>query len=349
MNAKTPKVIIHAGHGKTGSSALQSSLALSQETLLSRGIAYPDHPSFVDARAGNISSGNIEPPNIVAAYEAACETYAEADIHTILFSNEHFFTALVDIPDLLDPLLEKGVQIDTFLFVRNPLEDAVSCHVQLVKRNGSTQEMEEYLPEYKRPADVLRFHENALRLGLGIKMLNYSNHKRDVKSAFAGAIGLDPADLSEPAHPKVNRSLTLSELRLQMAFNAAWGQMSCRFVSDPLCNQLPDIKAEKPLISRAAYDGFVAAQQPALDQVNALLPEGEHYKVELYEEAYGDVDPAEAAKIEFSPEQIEVLARAISARIPQPEDIEVPEPEPEPEVRRQRSFGQLVRRVFARS
>ncbi len=64
-------VILHVGHGKTGSSALQSSLVLSSEALAKAGIFYP--PSLSDARAmkGEVSSGNVALPMLEDRYQRA--------------------------------------------------------------------------------------------------------------------------------------------------------------------------------------------------------------------------------------------------------------------------------------
>ena len=326
MNATSPRIIIHAGHGKTGTSALQSSLALSQANLLKKGIAYPDHPSFDDARAGKISSGNIEPMNIVDSYDETCARYPDA--HSVLYSNEYFFPAIVDKPEFLEPLLDRGVQISAILFIRNPLDHAVSRYVQTIKRRGSTRHLEEELALYDRPVRVLQFIVNARRLGLDLEVLNYSNHKGDLNSVFASTIGVEASDLLDPARPTINRGLTRSELRLQRAFNIEWGRKSSAFVSDPLCNELPDIKAEKPLISRAAYEEFVRVIDKMVADVNAIIPAEERYVVGSYEDSYGDADPDVSESFNFSAEQLDVLARSISARIPQLPDEAAPVPEP---------------------
>jgi len=50
---------LHIGHGKTGSSALQSFLALNSNLLENYRIEYPEHASFENAINGKISSGNL--------------------------------------------------------------------------------------------------------------------------------------------------------------------------------------------------------------------------------------------------------------------------------------------------
>ena len=45
------EIILHIGHGKTGSSYLQSFLALNREKLLDIGIDYPKDDEFENAKA----------------------------------------------------------------------------------------------------------------------------------------------------------------------------------------------------------------------------------------------------------------------------------------------------------
>ena len=52
------KLIIHIGHGKTGSSYLQSVFALNKDMLKKEGFDYPDHKDSKVAEIGYISAGN---------------------------------------------------------------------------------------------------------------------------------------------------------------------------------------------------------------------------------------------------------------------------------------------------
>ena len=52
------KLIVHVGHGKTGSSFLQSIFALNSDRMAQLGILYPEHISNAMARRGHITSGN---------------------------------------------------------------------------------------------------------------------------------------------------------------------------------------------------------------------------------------------------------------------------------------------------
>ena len=52
------KLILHIGHRKTGSSAIQSWLAVNGASLGGAGFAYPEHASFSEAQKGRVTQGN---------------------------------------------------------------------------------------------------------------------------------------------------------------------------------------------------------------------------------------------------------------------------------------------------
>jgi len=60
MSGAIDKVYLHIGHGKTGTSYIQSSLALSRERLIEKGIQYPIDPRASRwAEIGHSSTGNV--------------------------------------------------------------------------------------------------------------------------------------------------------------------------------------------------------------------------------------------------------------------------------------------------
>ena len=62
MSRNHQNIILHIGHGKTGSSYIQSSLALSVGRLREAGIEYPEVTPLTSAKQGGISSGKLGCP-----------------------------------------------------------------------------------------------------------------------------------------------------------------------------------------------------------------------------------------------------------------------------------------------
>ena len=86
--------IVHLGHGKTGTSYIQSSLALNQSGLLDHLILYPKCSSFDDAVNGLVTSGNG------ALFQDGFDV-ANQEADSFLFSGENLFHSLIRRDGLL--------------------------------------------------------------------------------------------------------------------------------------------------------------------------------------------------------------------------------------------------------
>ena len=308
------RLILHIGHGKTGSSALQSAFAKSVESLARAGITYPEHRRVKEAAAGKITSGNVSHDSLIATAKSSLKLPGD----TILLSNEGLFHVLLANEGLLPDLAALNAKVEMVLYIRNPLKHAMSVYGQNIKRGGMTLSVEKFLPRYAIPSKVAAFMQAAKSAGVDLTVLNYSNHRADLLGSFANATGIDPALLDMPQSTPINRSMTRAEVRLQAAFNGAWGQKSSAFLSDVLCQTLPEIRSEDPYIDQATYDAFAAAITPVLEQANAHLPPQEAYELEPY--PYPDDADAPQGKYTFTGEQIDVVAKSLAARIPTVEE-----------------------------
>ena len=303
------RIILHVGHGKTGTSALQSSFALSIDALADAGIHYPDHRDLVNAAEGKITSGNIVAKSLLKTASAALASKDRA----VLFSNEMLFHDIVTDENLLVNLMKVGVPVTVVLYIRNPLQHVISLYGQMVKRSGYTGSLGDFLPEYRFPGAVIRFIKNAKAAGVDLRVLNYSNHQDDILGSFADAIGISRSVLNVPPVARINRSLTVAEAYVQQRFNAEIGQTSAKFVSDPLCNLLPDVPSEMPLLRPLDYKKFAKRNGALLDKANTYLPVSEKYNLEPYVQS--DFGEARRPKVVFTRPQIDVLVTALSSRI----------------------------------
>ena len=313
-----PKLTLHVGHSKTGSSALQSMLALNKGRLAEQGCIYPDHPSFAEAQRGNISSGNLIPARLVEWYDAARR--ANPDAAQVLFSTELAMFHFLNDPAPIATLTARGVVVEIILFIRDPVEHALSSYVQQVKRGGLDGPLGAYLAGYAMPVQVARFLAAVTPIGAELIVHNYSIHRDRLEALFLDAIGHAGSGLTPLPFQQVNRSLTGSEVYLQRQFNRLWGQKSSVFISDALCNDAPEIVTELPMPARADYDAMLARLSPAIAQVSAQVPAPEAYRITPYDQLTTSSQPDD--QLEFAPGQIDALAAAISARIPRPDLVE---------------------------
>ena len=89
-----PPLVLHVGHSKTGSSFIQSALALSAANLSSRGVIYPFFHENVDAAAGKITAGNTQIFRLADAYMQTVNAHPSAQ--AVLFSSARLFHDLLD-------------------------------------------------------------------------------------------------------------------------------------------------------------------------------------------------------------------------------------------------------------
>lgn len=188
LAARPDRVLLHVGHGKTGSSFLQAALANSPEALAAHGLGYPIDPEVAEnARRGGISSGNMAPS--ARALQSALEQGWEGPQDTLLISSESFFykMRLKGFPEKLRQLLPDA-EVQVLLYVRDPLEHAVSKYQQGVKRGG----FEAFLASYNTPGNVaqfLKWLDGALP-GAQVTLRNYSRHRDDLMATFEAWLGL---------------------------------------------------------------------------------------------------------------------------------------------------------------
>jgi hypothetical protein len=316
------EILLHVGHGKTGSSFIQSSLALSHAELAAGGITYPISTELAAAgRSGHISSGNLR-----HAASALTETIGQGfrtGHERVLISSEWLFLALMaELAEELAALPGQypGARLRVLLYVRDPLDHAVSVYQQMIKRGGYTGSFAESLLVYRIPVKVGQFARAMQAAGAEITVLNYSRHAGSLLHTVEDWLGLPQDRLSNPPVETVNRSMTLAELELQRQFNLLFGKEARRYVSDPLCNRLPQVRSETPTLSHEALAAFLKAmeQMIALKDVAAAVPAAEAYRLPAPDEVaarFAPADEALAFPFAFSAAQLQVIAEAIRGEV----------------------------------
>lgn len=307
------QLILHVGTTKTGSSALQSALALSIDVLAAQGIHYPDHQRLEAARLGHITAGNVTADTFVETARSA----RDAGFDRVLMSSEDLFRHLGQTPEVLAEVAGFYDEVTCIAYLRDPIDWILSDYGQLIKRGGATLTLDEYL-EVARIPDLPAFMAAVEGAGATARVRNYSRYKKTLVPDFEAALGLEAGTLNVPPRGQVNRSLTRAESFVQMKFNEHWGRESSRFVSDVLCNELPDIRSEVARCSPEAFEAFVARITPDVEACNAYLPEAEPLVIETYAERYGDAE--EETQLSLEPAQVDVLVKSVAGRLLSSED-----------------------------
>lgn len=309
----TSELILHVGHSKTGSSALQSSFALSTDALLKAGIYYPDGRNTAAARLGRITSGNLDPLKLSASYHAGVKKAPQA--RAILMSNEAAFTAYLRDASPLEEAVHAQIPIRVIIFIRDPIEWAVSSYMQTVKRHGSVADFEAFLSKNKFLARVELFFKLCDDLAVPILIRNYSRCRDTLLTETERLLCVPAGTLVPPPVSQVNRSMTRAELHILKSINQEFGLEAGYAVADALCEKLPDIAAEPPLLSRAAFRDYVTKAEPFRRRLNERLPENDRYRRELYRFYFAKPKLGSNGQDTLSPEQSGVVFSALRAHL----------------------------------
>ena len=301
------RIILHIGHGKTGSSYLQSCLALNRDKLLRIGIDYPWHPSFTKATSGYITIGNgfKFPKNLLNL---------NTESETVAFSSEFLFTHLPASTQFKD-LLEGGeYHFEVLLYTRNLFEMKFSSWGQSVKRGGNTLDLNTTLLEYPHApySQCLEWLKLSEEFKFKLLIRNYSNHKQDLAQRFFYDLtGNEDFPLEVPQSTNVNRSLTSAELNCQRVVNSL--KLGKPNLSDRLVQELPNLKPSNIKCSRKAYDLVLAKNVKHIESLNQSLDDNETVQIEPPQE----VTCSEIESIENSLEQkqVNIIANHLSKHL----------------------------------
>ena len=272
----TSKLFLHIGHGKTGSSFLQSCFSKNRDHLLSHGgVVYPIDPED-QSQYNKISSGNGRLFQKAARENALSDLPWDSNANAIFYSSEFLYndTSWMGCEAVFDGSLVSAV--DILLFIRNPLEMLSTCYQQIVKRGGYFKSFDEYAAGFKFYGRLLRVLQDLQgRDRCSLRVCNYSriSHTEDVAAAWLGC----PPFKTVP-RSRINRSLTFSELFFQIEINRYFGK-SGSFVADALCNELPDQEAYVFSPSQQALTMFLEHEMRYIEAINRIIPETEALEI----------------------------------------------------------------------
>ena len=305
---KKTKLFLHIGHGKTGTSAIQSALAIASDDLAKRGINYPIQQSLRDrASRLEITSGNWEPISEASLTDQLLEiAKSNYNNSTIVLSSESLFWL---IPELIQKksTWEAHIDLHIILAVREIEEMLSSEYQQRVKRHGDAMPLEQFLrarhfvsSHHAKAAEVI---ESMAQSNITNTIINYSEHKRDISKLIFKLIGAeDLYPSSQMTGAIINRSMSRKELEILITINALYFSrfpwISTR-ISDALIRNQPKLEAQQCKIAKQQLQKIYEKNDPYLRTINAFLDSKEQLKSLTYlsqEIDQGD-SPEQAQKI----------------------------------------------------
>ena len=316
MALRPRSLLVHVGHGKTGSSYVQSALAGSRDTLRDHGIAYPIAEDRARAaQDGGISSGNLR--YTAGALRALLNTPQAQEAEQVLISSESLFPTLTRGGEGFLAEAQAavpGIEVKVLLYIRDPMDHAVSCYHQDVKRGGFTGSFAQSLADYNIPQKVGSFLRLFTDAGVDVAVRNYARHSKAILPSFENWLGLPGGSLALPPVERVNRSLTLGEIELQKAFNVHFGKEARRFVSDPLCTHLPEIRSELPPLAESDLVTFLDRMRGVIghEVFAQAIPAEEAYALGTFaDHAARFAAVADSDQVTFSRAQLTVFVDAL--------------------------------------
>lgn len=281
------------GTEKTGSSHLQSVLALSRSQLSAARVAFPPgtpHDERCMAR-GEISAGNgrqfasaLQRGDLAAARAQliqAARHAEQAGSDRVVVACE-WLTAVLAEPRALEhclTLLEEvgATSVSMLLVLRDPLEQCLSLYKHRAKR-GTAGDIDTWVERggYQLPADLASLREQLDDRGVELVVRRYDREPGWLDRIFFEEwLGVPTPQITLPG--SVNPSLTLSELVLvrQMAETrpALVGPLFDALAAVPTREKVQGAALEA--YARAVAARAVAAHAEEWQAWNALLPEGE--------------------------------------------------------------------------
>lgn len=314
------EMLIHVGHGKTGSSFLQTCFANSVDVMNRNGITYPIRQKDLEnARNGLTTEGNFPPISLskghsIDALRELIKKYADPiKNNNILISNEGIFQSI-----LLHKFLSQIVKafpefrIKILLFIRDPFEHLVSAYQELLKA-AIVNDASDLFSKSSVPRNVSQFLDICEMHGAECHTINFSRHRLLIRQKTSTWLGLSEDGLISGPKLSVNRSLDASEILVQKIFNNHFGNFARRIIADPLAEELPDHKPSNPYIPEPVLIDFLNRMKEDSASTNEKIPESERYFVPDFSDIKSTI-PSEDEKdlVSLSAEQMDIIVRNIA-------------------------------------
>ena len=276
---------LHIGHGKTGSSYLQSWFACNSQLLFEKyGIFYPGEHQY--AEKGHFSMGNRQElddfigtnrPRRWLRNNSHHLSDKRLSLNSLFFSFEGltrkfslYRNKLVKHSEML------GISdIDVLLIVRDPLDHACSVYNQMVKRHGYFGSLDDWLEIYDFTDHLLQtIQDFSYNQSLwNVRIEHYRKVSRSLSALAKDWLGIPPSALcNQIPNPVVNRSLTYDELYLMRIVNKRLPINKSRLLGENLVNKFPESTSFNPKPSVNTAKRFVDKWKERVELINSFLP-----------------------------------------------------------------------------
>lgn len=288
------ELVLHVGHGKTGSTYLQALMTHNAARLAEVGVFYPtiQNPtgnSFVEGWQDRFASGNAQD-----VLSDVTTRIAPKECRQVVLSAESMCSLLVNGERHILETLQRFCAINEITHVRGLL--FIRDAVELLMSAGAQElgEPSQVMPDLDRKnlrsirvfGEVRKLLETKLDLpGYTLDVLNYSRHAHNLRGVFEGFLGITSDVLDEPDGFANNRTLCAPEYMFVRAAQEV-SAVNARYLRDAFKMNVNAPKGVgRWILPLEMQQHFVKQVSQDIDAINALVPETERYQINY-------VDPA---------------------------------------------------------
>ncbi|CAA0102614.1 Uncharacterised protein [Halioglobus japonicus] len=288
------ELILHIGCSKTGSSALQSWLAINQAGLADQGYQC----AVLDNEAKNfkINSGNgaVLDTYIRQTYEQARYDHKKGqEILDLYFSG---YDRAIISSEILSGFSPKNIQklrrffdqhqikVTVIAYVRNLYDFFYSAHVQHVKRTNRLISFERAVLEEKQFRHFLSYRN--FSPFFDVTLIHYDSVIDNIALPFCDAVELDYSRLLPLPAKQVNRTLSYGEIEVVQTLGSWLAQMKIVVdnfsitISDELVHQFPEVESEV-VYSESVYQYLSKTFGKQLDEFNTICEKQFGFKLSI--------------------------------------------------------------------
>lgn len=319
-----PRLILHIGGGKTGSSFLQHCFASKAEALREAGVLYPHADSAPAAVAGAVTSGNgVELARFLSSETASSEhstldsladVLSSADAKDVLFSCENMQAFR---PRNLEILAARagasGYELAVVYYVRSVVGRAYSAYVQRVKRHLERREFKQFVRTYQYPCARVATNLSRVLPSTGYLVRNYDHAKSDLFGHFARAALPPAAQAIQIDGRVVNRTLAPPEVAFMLKMNSLLAtEAQSAFVGRCIMNS--HSKLTPIVVSPEEFEILAEKNAEKIPVLNKFLPAEEQVDMLGPHDAIGDRQSSAMTPTETA--IVSVLAELVRGKVP---------------------------------
>jgi tetratricopeptide (TPR) repeat protein len=296
------KLYLHVGHGKTGSSFLQSVFAKNATLLRANNIIYPGNEQVLESAAsGETTSGNV---GVLLEKLKEDNPFPEGP-HSFLFSWEGLASKFRE-DEFVDACARAakvgGKTVSVLFFIRDPIDLQLSSYTQIAQARKFDHDPEDYFRGQAKARQFQTFNDvqcvcTACKANdFELKIYNYTRSKSELINNTQSFLGLDDSVELELPSRKVNRSIGAMELGICRAMRESFSLFQTPKNENYLkqfIDSTPNVKWPPLNVSQESQDIFSSEVEDAMIETNTYLEPDAKYQLKHSKKTSDISDPTE--------------------------------------------------------